>query len=92
MPLESLALKYRARSRDLVESLFASPFVQIATLARQFGITYPTAKADLMALVDAGILTELPDHRPKAFFCAEILKIAYREENPLVAPEPPTSL
>ncbi|MBX9679721.1 MAG: Fic family protein [Gemmataceae bacterium] len=83
-----------SRTYDLIDALFSSPVVQVASLKRRFGVTYPTAKADVQALVSVGILQEISDFKPRTFYSKEIMDIAYRDEAPLVAPtapEPPSS-
>ncbi|HQI27249.1 MAG TPA: hypothetical protein PLT20_04125 [Sedimentisphaerales bacterium] len=48
-------------------------------MPKKYSITYPTAKADVLALVEKGILREIPDVRPKAYFAPSIFEIAYTE-------------
>jgi len=48
-------------------------------LAEKYGVSYPTAKADVNGLVRKGILLEIHDVRPRAYFAPEIFKIAYTE-------------
>jgi len=67
------------RAHAIIEDLFTSPVVRISTLSKEYSVTYPTAKADVDALVHKQILREIPNVRPKAFFAPEIFKIAYRE-------------
>jgi Fic family protein len=67
------------RTHQLVESLFIEPIVRISKLAETLGVTYPTAKADTEVLKRAGILTDLPDRRPKTLCCHEIFRNAYSE-------------
>ncbi|MEX2287726.1 MAG: Fic family protein [Planctomycetaceae bacterium] len=69
------------RTHPLVESLFKSPVIDIPSIARQFGITYATAREDIRRLVKAKILYEMEDHRPKSFFSPEIMRIAYGESH-----------
>ncbi|MBX3445033.1 MAG: Fic family protein [Planctomyces sp.] len=66
-----------ARSHRLVENLFVNPVVTITGIARQFGTTYHTARSDVAALVEAGILKALATRRPKAYYAPEIMRIAY---------------
>ncbi len=68
-----------ARLHQIIDSLFISPVVTIPQLRRLCGVVYPTAKADVERLVNVGILTVIPDVRPKTFSAPEILKIAYGE-------------
>lgn len=65
------------RLNQIVEHVFDVPFVRITDLPDRLGITYPTAKADVERLVQAGILQQLDDVTPKTFFAPEIFHIAY---------------
>ncbi len=67
------------RTHKIIEGLFISPFVSIADLALKLQVTYPTADADIKRLVEAKILTELPDVHAKTFFCKAIVQIAYSD-------------
>lgn len=67
-----------ARLHGIVENLFSSPVVTIPQVAKATEVTYPTAKADIMRLIDLGILAEGdPSLSPKFFFSQEIFDIAY---------------
>jgi Fic family protein len=68
-----------SRTHSLIESLFVDPVISVARLTEKLGVTYPTAKADVALLIKHKILVELPDTRPKAFYCSEVFNIAYRE-------------
>jgi Fic family protein len=67
------------RLSQIVEGIFSSPFVQVAALAKQLGVSYPTAKADIQKLVDAKILRALPDVPTKTFYAPEVFDIAYAD-------------
>jgi Fic family protein len=67
------------RLNQIVEQIFDSPFVRIADLPDKLGVTYPTAKADVGRLTDAGILRELPNISPKTFYAPEVYSVAYEE-------------
>jgi Fic family protein len=67
------------RTHQLVESLFIEPIVRIPELAKTLGVTYPTAKVDTEVLKRAGILTDIPDLRPKTLYCPEIFHNAFSE-------------
>jgi Fic family protein len=69
-----------ARSYAIIERLFSSPVLTVPEIMREHGVTYPTAKSDIQALIDLGILRELPEMRPKAFYSPEIFSIAYGED------------
>lgn len=87
------------RTHNLIEQLFRSPIVAIPYVQHDYGITYPTAKRDVMLLVEAGILKVLSaSMKPKMFYAPEIMRTAYDEhvgdqipgrEPPIpVAPQP----
>lgn len=67
------------RLHQMVDSLFDSPFVRVADLARRFDVTYPTAKADIERLVKAKILANLPTLSPATYFARDIYNIAYHD-------------
>ncbi len=67
------------RLNRIVEDIFYSPFVRVADLPARLNVTYPTAKADIQRLVNAGILEELPNVNPRTFFAPKVFDIAYSE-------------
>lgn len=67
------------RMHALIEGLFTNPIVRIADAARRLNVTYPTAKSDVLKLVDLGILAELQSASPKAYYSRDIFNAAYRE-------------
>lgn len=67
------------RLSQIVDDIFYSPFVRVAALSRRLNVTYPTAKADLERLVQAGILRELPSASPKTYFAPEVFDVAYEQ-------------
>lgn len=70
------------RMHSLIEGLFSNPMIRIAEAARRLDVTYPTAKSDILKLVELGILTEMRDTSPKAYFSPAIFNAAYHEETP----------
>ncbi len=67
------------RLGQIVDDVFHSPFVRVAELSRRLSVTYPTAKADLERLVQAGILRELSSISPKTYYAPEVFNVAYEE-------------
>ena len=67
------------RLSQIVEGIFHSPFARIADLQRKLEVTYPTAKADVERLVQAGILSELEGLSPKTYYAPEVFRVAYDE-------------
>jgi len=65
------------RLMQIVDMVFDSPFIQVASLARNLGVTYPTAKSDIDRLVQAGILSELPNINPRTFYSKDVFRVAY---------------
>lgn len=76
------------RLNVVVEDLFVSPVVQVATLQKRLNVTYPTAKADLERLASLGILRELAGISPKSYFCPEIFEATFSDTFDKSASEP----
>jgi Fic family protein len=74
------------RLAEIVDDFFHSPFVRIADLPKRLDITYPTAKADIERLVEAGILKELSITRPKTYYAPDVYNVAYEKLNEEDAP------
>ena len=71
--------KGSVRLHQIVENIFQSPFLRIRDLSLQSNVTYPTAKADVRRLMEAGILQKLENTSPKTFFAPEVYNVAYEE-------------
>ena len=69
----------KVRLNRIVEDIFHSPLVRIADLPEKLSVTYPTAKAAVERLVQAGILKELENVTPKTFYAPDIFNVAYEE-------------
>ena len=69
-----------SRVHGLIEMLFSNPIVRVSDVARRFGITYPTAKADIEKLMRDGILRQIEGVYPKAFVAPGIFAPAYDED------------
>jgi len=67
------------RLNQIVENIFYSPFVRVADLPARLNVTYPTAKADVQRLIDAGILQDLPNVTPRTLYAPDVFNIAYDE-------------
>jgi Fic family protein len=70
------------RMHQLIEGLFTNPMILITEAARRLDVTYPTAKSDIVKLVELGILVELRESSPKAYFSRAIFDAAYHEDTP----------
>lgn len=62
------------RSHPIIDGLFREPMLTIASLRKQMGVHYTTAKNDVGKLVDADILRPLIN---RTFYAHEIMSIAY---------------
>jgi Fic family protein len=73
----------RDRLVHLIPKLFSSPMLKYSDIRRELNVSYPTARGDMDALVEAGILYEVtPSSNPK-FYCArEIFNVAYYDDEP----------
>lgn len=71
------ALEGSYRLGVIVEQLFIMPIIDRPTIAKRYGVTFPTASKDVRMLVEAGILAELEDARPTAFYSPEIVSLIY---------------
>lgn len=67
------------RLHDIVEDLFRSPVMRVADLPARLGVTYPTAKADVDRLVNAGIVAEMSGTSARTVYAQEIFRIAYSD-------------
>ena len=70
-----------ARLQQIVVSLLSSPLTTIPALARQFGVTFPTAQQDVRKLMELGILTESKrQSKPQYYISVEFFQAAYAED------------
>jgi len=68
------------RLHTIIDGLFVRQFLTIPTIARELGVSYHTARADLQRLRSTGILRQRDNaRRPAVFFAPEVLEIAYQE-------------
>jgi Fic family protein len=75
--VEQIKGSYRLRS--ITDSLFELPVVRVTSIRDKYKVSYPTARRDIDKLVEAGILSEIPDMPTVAFFAPEVIKITYEE-------------
>jgi Fic family protein len=75
-------LRGDVRMIKIVDSLFEHPFVRVGDLARRLDVSYPTAKADISRLLQAGILKELKGETPRTYFAPELFDAAYADLEP----------
>lgn len=67
------------RAHHIVEELFTVPVLNISDVAREYEVSYPTAKSDVLKLVELEILAEVKDTYPKRYYCQGIFSIAFGE-------------
>lgn len=72
-----LKINGNSRQQQIANDLFVTPFIQIPYTAERFGVTYPTAEADINKLIKAGILKRASYTKKKTYFSPEIIEIAY---------------
>jgi hypothetical protein len=65
------------RLHQILDGVLHTPFVRISDLTQKLSVSYPTAKADVERLVQAGVLKELPGSYPKTFYAPEVYNVAY---------------
>lgn len=65
------------RLHGIIDELFDLPVITIPIVEKRFDISYPTAKSDIESLVDANILYEIPDERPRTFYCSDIINTIF---------------
>ena len=65
----------------IVPKLLSSPILTYNQLISKLGITYPTARNRMEALIDMGIIIKIPSSkRPKIFVANEIVRTAYMDD------------
>jgi Fic family protein len=67
------------RLSKLVDRLFSSPVVNVNQYRKAFGISYPTARADLKKLEAAGIVQELGHMEQITYYCIPIYRATFED-------------
>lgn len=97
--LDRMGTKATKRTHAIIDRLFFSPIVSVIDVRNRCGVSYPTAKADIDALVAAGIVKKIPNHSPTTYYAGEIFDIAYADvprmpsvgvDSPAVEDPPPS--
>lgn len=57
----------------LIDHLFERPIVSISDAAEKLNVTYAAAKSTIDKLIEIGVLVEMPDMYPKAFYSPSIM-------------------
>jgi Fic family protein len=68
---------HSSRTYRIIDELFRSPVLTVASTAKRFATTYHTARSDLERLVKANVLIELADQHPRTFYSPRIMAVAY---------------
>jgi Fic family protein len=73
--------KASARLSLLMDGLFANPVATASAVMQMYHVSHPTARADLDALVELGILEEvqLKQRRQKGYYCPDIFRMTYED-------------
>jgi Fic family protein len=71
------------RLSNFVDHLFYSPVVLVNSYRKRFGVTYPTARADLRKLEGAGIIQPLEYDGPLAYSCGQIYRVTFEDVSPI---------
>src|SRR5690606_5483044 len=74
--------KPNRRTHALVDHVFRSPVVTATSVARDFAISYHTARKDLDKLVELGILDVMENARQRTYIATELVRIAYHPVPP----------
>lgn len=67
------------RLSKFIDYLFTTPVITVARYKALFGVTYPTARADLLRLARLGVVQELPGRPEITYFCDPIYRITYED-------------
>lgn len=74
-------LSGRDRLVHLLPRLMSAPILTYKDLMDAIGVSYPTARGDMDALIDAGIVKEMGSHKnPKIYYAHEIMTVAYYDD------------
>jgi Fic family protein len=69
------------RLAALVDGLFKSPVIMASRAKRSYGISYPTARADLAKLETIGIVKRLENMKQITYYCPQIYDITFEDVN-----------
>lgn len=75
------AMNGRDRLVHIVPKLFSRPTLTFRDLQNELHISYPTARDDVAAMVDAGILGDMGGGNPRTFYAIDIFRVAYQDED-----------
>lgn len=66
-----------SRMNAIIAKLLTNPIIETSQLARDLGLAYNTAKADIEKLVEKKILYEIVGSRPRSYCAREFFDVAY---------------
>lgn len=72
-------LKASVRLAAIVDDLFDTPVARVSHVAARHGVTYPTARSDLLKLERAGIITPLTRATQISYLCRPIIDVIYTD-------------
>jgi Fic family protein len=67
------------RLAAIVDDLFVTPVAIVSRIAKQYSVSYPTARTDLRRLEEVEILKPLEDAPRIAYYCPAILEVTYAD-------------
>jgi Fic family protein len=67
------------RLAKILEGLFETPVVSVLNIKRTFGVSHPTARADLKKLESMGILVELSGMTNISYYAPQIYRVTYED-------------
>ncbi|HER25642.1 MAG TPA: Fic family protein, partial [Rhodospirillales bacterium] len=71
----------RDRLMHAIPLMLSHPIITYQDLMKALDVTYPTARGDMVALIDMEIVKDLPGvHRPRLFVAHEIFALAYSDD------------
>lgn len=68
------------RLAAIVDGLFEAPVLDVPSVHRRFGVTYPTARSDLAKLERLEIVQRLQGSRQITYFCKPIYDVTFADE------------
>ena len=69
--------KPTSRTAPILDHLFETPLVTVASIESLCSVTYNTARTDIQLLIDADILHEREGNYPKQYAAVELIEVAH---------------
>ncbi len=67
------------RLARIVDELFLTPVIRVKRARDMTGVTHPTARSDLEALAELGIVERIEGLRPITYACIPIMQVVYAD-------------